>query len=196
MAVSAFFKFNCFVEDIAEKKHDLGTDALKVMLTNTLPVATNTVRTDVTDLTTAGGYTNGGAAVPAGRTSTQTSGTYKLVLPDVVFTATGAVGPFRYAVLYNTVGTAPLIGWWDNGTSISLANGESFTVEQVDGVFYESKSAFRAVGKKLGLIEVGNEKFKPRIRPSASKEHEEGRVHSIKKAMERVRSGDRANNRK
>jgi hypothetical protein len=60
--------------------------------------------------------------------------------------------------------------------------------EQVDGVFYESKSAFRAVGKKLGLIEVGNEKFKPRTRPSASKEHEEGRARSIKKAMEKVRS--------
>ena len=69
-------------------------------------------------------------------------------------------------------------------------------VEQVDGKFYTSKREFRAVGRANGLIEVGNEKFKPRVRPSASKEHEEGRVHSIKKAMERVRSGDRAHNRK
>jgi len=60
--------------------------------------------------------------------------------------------------------------------------------EQVDGVFYESKSAFRAVGKKLGLTEVGNEKFKPRTRPSASPQQEAARVQSVKKAMEQVRS--------
>jgi hypothetical protein len=128
MATAAFQKFNCFVEDLAEKKHDLGADALKVMLTATAPVATNTVRSNITDLSTANGYTNGGAAATLG-SSTQTSGTYKLVLNDVTFTATGAVGPFRYAVLYNTVGTAPLIGWWDNGTNVTLANTEVFTID-------------------------------------------------------------------
>ena len=65
MAVAPFQKFYCFVEDICEKKHDLSADALKVMLTVNLPSAANTVRTDVTDLTTAGGYTNGGLTVPA-----------------------------------------------------------------------------------------------------------------------------------
>jgi len=130
MAVAPFQKFYCFVEDICEKKHDLSADALKVMLTVNLPSAANTVRTDVTDLTTAGGYTNGGLTVPAGRTSAQTSGLYKLVLPDVVLTATGAVGPFRYAVLYNsTAAGGPLIGWWDNGANVTLANTESFTVD-------------------------------------------------------------------
>ena len=39
--------------------------------------------------------------------------------------------------------------------------------EQVDGRFYESKAAFRAVGRALGLIEVGNEKPKPKTRASA-----------------------------
>src|SRR5207344_1982664 len=34
--------------------------------------------------------------------------------------------------------------------------------EQVNGKFYESKSAFRRVGRQLGLTEVGNEKPKPR----------------------------------
>ena len=38
--------------------------------------------------------------------------------------------------------------------------------EQVDGRFYTSKRAFRAVGKALGLTEVGNEKFKPKVRGS------------------------------
>ena len=60
--------------------------------------------------------------------------------------------------------------------------------EQVDGVFYESKRRFRQVGRELGLIEVGNEKFAPRTRPSASKEHEAARLQSVKKAMEQVRS--------
>jgi hypothetical protein len=98
------------------------------MLTNTAPVATNTVRSNITDLSTANGYTNGGNAATLG-SSTQTTGTYKLVLNDVVFTASGAVGPFRYAVLYNTVGTQPLIGWWDNGANVTLANLEAFTVD-------------------------------------------------------------------
>jgi hypothetical protein len=128
MAVAAFQKFNCFVEDLAEKKHDLGTDALKVMLTVTAPVATNTVRSNITDLSTANGYTNGGTAATLG-SSVQTSGTYKLVLNDVTFTATGAMGPFRYAVLYNSAGTQPLIGWWDNGANVTLANTEVFTVD-------------------------------------------------------------------
>jgi hypothetical protein len=60
--------------------------------------------------------------------------------------------------------------------------------EQVDGVFYESKSAFRAVGKQLGLIEVGNEKPKPRTRPSAGRDQDEARVKSVKKAVDRMRS--------
>ncbi|NBU69837.1 MAG: hypothetical protein EBS53_00005, partial [Bacteroidetes bacterium] len=57
-------------------------------------------------------------------------GTYRLVLADVVFTATGSVGPFRYAVLYNDTATnKELIGWWDYGSSITLATGETFTVD-------------------------------------------------------------------
>ena len=60
--------------------------------------------------------------------------------------------------------------------------------EQVDGQFYESKSAFRAVGKKLGLIEVGNEKFAPKARASAGPAQEAKRHQAIQKAMEQVRS--------
>jgi len=60
--------------------------------------------------------------------------------------------------------------------------------EQVDGRFYESKAAFRAVGRALGLTEVGNEKPKPKQRGSASREAKAGRATSIKKAVERYRS--------
>ena len=64
--------------------------------------------------------------------------------------------------------------------------------EQVDGKFYTSKAAFRAVGRALGLTEVGNEKPGPRQRASASKEAKAQRRQSLKKAIERYKAGDRA----
>jgi hypothetical protein len=128
--MAAFNKFNSFVEACAEKVHNLGADTLKVMLTNSAPLATNTQKTDLTEISAGNGYTAGGTA--AGLTSSsQTSGTYRLVLADVVFTASGgSIGPFRYAVLYNDTATNDeLIGWWDYGSSITLASGETFTVD-------------------------------------------------------------------
>jgi hypothetical protein len=129
--MSTFQKFNSFVEALAEKKHDLGTDTLKVMLTNTAPVAANAVKADITELTAGNGYTAGGNAA-AVTSSVQTGGTYKLVLGDPATwsAAGGSIGPFRYAVLYND--SAPnkeLVGFWDYGSSITLAAGESFAVD-------------------------------------------------------------------
>jgi hypothetical protein len=127
--MAAFNKFNCFVEDLAEKVHNLGSDTLKVMLTNSAPVASNTVKANLTDISAGNGYTAGGTAVTV-TASSQTSGTYSLVGNDVVFTASGAVGPFRYAVLYNDTSTSDsLIGWWDYGSNLTLANTETFTVD-------------------------------------------------------------------
>jgi uncharacterized protein (DUF2252 family) len=129
--MAVFNKFNSFVEALAEKKHDLGADTLKVLLCNTAPLATNTVKANLAEITAGNGYTAGGAT--AGITSsTQTSGTYKLVLSDpATWTATGgSLGPFRYAVLYNDTATNDeLIGWWDYGSSVTLATGESFAVD-------------------------------------------------------------------
>lgn len=127
--MATFNKFNSFVEALAEKVHNLGSDTLKVMLTNSAPSAANTVKANITEIAAGNGYTAGGtqAVISA---SSQTSGTYKLVLADVVFTASGAVGPFRYAVLYNDTATNDeLIAYADYGSSISLANGETFTVD-------------------------------------------------------------------
>jgi hypothetical protein len=127
--VATFTKFNSFVEACAEKVHNLGSDTLKVMLCDTAPVATNTVKADLTEISAGNGYTAGGTQATIS-SSSQTTGTYKLVLADVVFTATGAIGPFRYAVLYNDTATnKELIGFWDYGSSISLANGGTFTVD-------------------------------------------------------------------
>lgn len=127
--MATYAKFNAFVESVAEKVFNLGSDVLKVMLTNTAPVAANSVKTDITEIAAGNGYTAGGTAATIS-SSAQTSGTYKLVLADVVFTATGDIGPFRYAVLYDDTATnKDLIGNWDYGSSITIHNGDSFTVD-------------------------------------------------------------------
>lgn len=130
--MASFNKYNVFVEDLAEKVHNLGADVLKVALSNTAPNAgTHTGLANITEISAGNGYTAGGNAASV-TSSAQTSGTYKLVLGDpATWTATGgSIGPFRYAVLYNDTSVSDkLIGWWDYGTSITLATGESFTVD-------------------------------------------------------------------
>jgi hypothetical protein len=126
-------KFQAFVENVAEKVHNLGADTLKIMLVNSpAPVATNSIKADLTEISAANGYTAGGSAVTI-TASSQTSGTYSLVGNDLVFTASGgSFGPFRYAVLYNDTPTSPadpLIQFWDYGSSISLNDTETFTVD-------------------------------------------------------------------
>jgi hypothetical protein len=127
--MATFNKFDVFSENVAEKVHNLGADALTYALTNVAPVATNTILANLTQIS----YTNLSSRVPTITSSAQTSGTYKLVLADLILTASGgSVGPFRYVVLYNDTPTSPadpLIGWWDYASSIALADGETFTVD-------------------------------------------------------------------
>jgi hypothetical protein len=117
--------------------HDLKTGTshvLKIALTNAAPnVATHAVRGDITELSTANGYTSGGISVGT-ITGGQSGGTFTLsVGTDPVWTASGGtIGPFRYAVLYNDTPTSPadpLIAYWDYGSSITLAIAETFTVD-------------------------------------------------------------------
>lgn len=130
--MAAFQKFEAFVEALAEKTHNLGADTLKVYLTDATPNgATNTIKADLAEITAGNGYTAGGNTATL-TSSAQTGGLYKLVLADPAsWTATGgAIGPFRYAVLYNsTTVNGNLIGYWDYGASISLASGDTFTVD-------------------------------------------------------------------
>jgi hypothetical protein len=124
--MATFTKFQPFVEKLAEKAHNLGSDTLTVALTNSAPNATDGTLSQITEIS----YTNLSSRAITTSTSAQTSGTYKLVLTDLVLTASGAVGPFRYVVIYNDTATNDeLIAWYDYGSSISLASGDTFTVD-------------------------------------------------------------------
>lgn len=136
---ATFNKFNQFVEDLSKGVHNLATGALTIALTAAAnaPVATNTVLANLTQIS----YTNCSARVPTFTSCAQTTGTLKLILADLVLTASGGtVGPFRYVVLYNDTPTSPadpLIGWYDYGSDITLASGETFTIDldNTTGVF-------------------------------------------------------------
>ncbi len=129
--MAAYNKIQVFVENLAEKVHNLQADALTVALTATAnaPVATNSILTDITQIS----YTNLSARVLTVSSSAHTSGTYKLVIADLVLTASGgSVAAFRYIVIYNDTPTSPadpLICWFDYGSSLTLADGETLTLD-------------------------------------------------------------------
>ena len=129
--MATYVKIEIFVEDMAEGVHDMGGDQLTVALTTNAnaPVVTNDVLADLTEIS----YTNlSTRAIAAATSSIHTTGTYKLVLPDLVLTATGAVATFRWVTIYNdgtTAKTNPLIAFYDHGSDVTLANGETFTID-------------------------------------------------------------------
>ena len=124
--MATFNKFNSFTEALAEKVHNLGSDTLKVALTNSAPSASNTQLSNITEIS----YTNLSSRTLTVSSSAQTSGTYKLVISDLVLTASGSVGPFRYVVIYNDTATNDeVIGWYDYGSAITLANTDTFTLD-------------------------------------------------------------------
>ena len=132
--MATFVKINDFVEAVAEKKHNLGSDTLTVALSNTAPASeTNNPTADgkgVLANVTQVSYTNLSAREITTSSSAQTSGTYKLVLTDLVLTASGAVGPFRYVYIYNDTATNDeLICNYDYGSAVTLANGDTFTLD-------------------------------------------------------------------
>lgn len=132
--MATFTKFNAFVENLCEAVFNFepAAHSFKVMLTNTAPTASNSVKADLTEISAGNGYTAGGASVTIS-SSAQTSGTYKAVMADVTWTASGgSIGPFRYVVLYDDTPTSPadpLVAYWDYGSSITLASGSSFTTD-------------------------------------------------------------------
>jgi len=138
--MATFVKYQQFALDLAQGVHTLTTagSLLRICLSNTAPVvATDAVLADVTQIA----YTNITETMPAdvANVGSETpAGTWDVSGTDVVLNATGAVAPFRYVILYNDTPTSPadpLIGYWDYGSGVTLANGESFTVDFGTSIF-------------------------------------------------------------
>jgi len=148
--MATFNKFNQFVEDLCNAKHDLKTGTAQtfmIMLTNTVPNALDTVVDTTTgtctvkatsnapEIAAGNGYAKTGLTCGTVTGSQSPAGTFKFILgTDPVWTAvTGTMGPFQYAVLYNitagTTSTRPVIGWWAYASAVTLQIGETFTVD-------------------------------------------------------------------
>ncbi len=125
--MAAYNKFYTFVADISNKVHDLATDQLTVFLTDTAPVATNTVIANITQIV----YTNLSSRNITTSSSSQSSGLYKLMIANLTLTASGgSVGPFRYIGVYNSTAVGgPLIAWFDYGSEVTLNSGDSFAID-------------------------------------------------------------------
>lgn len=124
--MAALTQFQSFKANLANGKHNLAANQLAVALTNTIPTVGMVALTELTEIA----YTNLSSRNITTVSSTQTAGAYSLVLTDLTLTASGAVGPFQYVVLYNTVPTGfELIGWYAYASAITMAASETFLID-------------------------------------------------------------------
>lgn len=136
--MATYNKFQDFTEQLIKGVHQFGTHTFKVALSNSAPVATNTVLANITQIANGAGYTGGaggGYAIPSVAV-TETTGVTTVTAADLTITASGGtLGTFRYVVIYNDSATSPadaLVAWYDQGSTISLASGESVTLKFSD----------------------------------------------------------------
>jgi hypothetical protein len=130
--MASFNKFQPFVANLANGNFNLGSDTMKVCLSDSAPVATYSTYSQLTEISSGNGYSTGGATVTL-TSSTQTSGTYSYIATcaNPTWTASGgAIAQFRYIILYDsTPASKYLIGWWDYGSEVNLASGNTFYVQ-------------------------------------------------------------------
>ena len=126
--MASFNKIQGWVGYLGLAAINLNTDTLKVYLSNATPSASaDDVKTDLAEITNQNGYT---APVDIQNAYSESAGVGTLTAVDVVVTATGAVGPFQYVPIYDdTHASKVLMGWYDYGSALTLANGETFTVD-------------------------------------------------------------------
>jgi hypothetical protein len=127
--MATYNKFQCFVEDLAEKKHNLASDTLKVAFSNASNVPSASADVKLADITTIVATNLGDVSLTVS-SSSQTTGTYKLVVTDKTLTASGAVPAFRYVIIYNdTAANKELICFFDYGSEVTLASGDTFKLD-------------------------------------------------------------------
>ena len=128
----SYQKFNSFVANIANGNYNLGSDSIKVVLTDVAPTATNNSYSDLTPIS----MTNLSAQVFTTASSSQSGGTYKLMLNALTLTASGTVPQWRYIVVFdNTPASHQLIGWFDYGSEVNMLNTDTLTItpDQTNG---------------------------------------------------------------
>lgn len=127
--MATYTKFQCFVEDLAYGVHNFDSDTIKVALSNASNAPSASAHVKLADITTIAA-TNLGDLSLSVLSSHQTAGTYKLVVADKTLTATGAVPAFRYVIIYNDTATDdPLICFFDYGSEVTLASGDTFKLD-------------------------------------------------------------------
>ena len=133
--MASFNKVNDFVVN-AVHNMDLESDQLAVALTNTAPGSESSNPTadgnGIVGNLTQISYSNCSSRNLTTSSSSQSSGVYKLVVADLTLTASGTVGPFRYIYIFDDTITSPadpIIGYYDYGTSLTLNNGDTFTLD-------------------------------------------------------------------
>jgi len=133
--MATYNKFQDFVEQLGLGVHNLNTHTFKVFLTNEQPLVTDTIKTDMAEITAQYGYPAGGTDIT--NVWSETGGTGTFAGTDVVFTASGgSFGPFQFAVVYNDdVANDRLCCWWDYGSSISCNDTETLTVDFPAAIF-------------------------------------------------------------
>lgn len=130
--MAAFNKFNKFTEDVLNGVHNFSTNTFVIALTNVAPVATNSVLADLTQIS----YTNLSSRTLTGVSVSQTGGVSTVNVSDLVLTASGTVGPFRYAAIYNdSTASKNLICWYDRGQSETLLSGDTMTFDFPNAIF-------------------------------------------------------------
>jgi hypothetical protein len=146
--MATYVKFNQFVADLCQGLHVMktsGGNTYCLILTATTPNVADTIvdnsgaaaviksTSNVSELSTGGGYTANGTSIGTPTTASQTSGTFTFAANKVVFTATTGFGPFEFVTLFNnstgTSATRPVVCWWSYGSALTLAAGETFTIK-------------------------------------------------------------------
>ena len=132
--MAVYNSFDQFIADVHNGVHTLSTDTLKVAMTTHANLPSASADSVLADLTVVSNLeTNANSTTLSVSSSIQTSGNYALILVDKTITAqNGAIGPFRWVVIYNDTPTSPadpLIAYFDYGSEITINLNESLTLD-------------------------------------------------------------------